>query len=226
MKLFQRDITTVSLLLSNLIAIFLAVNQNWNLLTLIWIYWFQSLTIGFFHFLKMLGVKDFSVEKIHLGPGKQTKSNSMKSNPLDLGRLFFAFFFALHYGMFHLFFGFFLLFATAFNSPLGGGAITSFLGVGPAEYSSLALVPFVAGIFFINHLVSFLFYRKKPAEKPNLAAMMFFPYFRIVPTHFIIVFGANFIGSAGNQTLLVLFLLLKTAVDVVMHWVEHRNQWY
>ena len=45
---------------------------------------------------------------------------------------------------------------------------------------------------------------------------MFYPYARIIPMHLTIVFGFNFGGA------LILFLVLKTFADVIMHIVEHN----
>ena len=51
----------------------------------------------------------------------------------------------------------------------------------------------------------------------NIGRMMFSPYARIIPMHLIIIFGA-FLGKSS----LIIFLLLKTAADIVMHSVKHR----
>jgi hypothetical protein len=54
------------LLLSNIITIFFAINENWSLSTIIWIYWFQSITIGFFNFIRILRLKKFSTEGFNI----------------------------------------------------------------------------------------------------------------------------------------------------------------
>jgi hypothetical protein len=45
---------------------------------------------------------------------------------------------------------------------------------------------------------------------------MFYPYLRIIPMHFTIIFG-----SMLPQGMLPLFVLLKTGADAGMHLVEH-----
>jgi hypothetical protein len=62
------------LLLANGVTILLAIAQDWNLSTLLWIYWCQSVTIGVLNFVRML----------------------------ELGEPKPAIFFLLHYGFFHL----------------------------------------------------------------------------------------------------------------------------
>ena len=48
---------------------------------------------------------------------------------------------------------------------------------------------------------------------------MFFPYIRIIPMHLMIVAGVSVFG--GSTGALIIFLLLKTAADAAMHFVEH-----
>ena len=56
------DHSTLFLIISNIVMIIFALVENWDLLTIMFIYWCQSLIIGFFTFLKMLTLKDFSVD--------------------------------------------------------------------------------------------------------------------------------------------------------------------
>jgi len=101
-----------------------------------------------------------------------------------------------------------MVFLAAFSS----GQITA------NDFLAILMITF---IFFLNHLFSFIFYRKKQ-EKQNLGTMLFFPYVRIVPMHLTILFGGIFLGAVVALTpVLVFFLVLKTAADVVMHSIEH-----
>ena len=54
-----RDPTLWSLVVSNAITIWLAVAQDWSLGTVLWVYWLQSLIIGF-AVLQMLNLKFFN----------------------------------------------------------------------------------------------------------------------------------------------------------------------
>src|SRR3989344_624904 len=51
---FIFDSSTLGLLLSNVIVIVLAVAQKWDISTALWVYWLQSIIIGFFNFLRIL----------------------------------------------------------------------------------------------------------------------------------------------------------------------------
>jgi len=73
-------------------------------------------------------------------------------------------------------------------------------------------------IFFLNHLFSYRQNKIVDKQKTqNIGQLMFSPYTRIIPMHLIIVFGAIL-----GQSALVVFLLLKTAVDLLMHRMKHK----
>ncbi|MCX6801619.1 MAG: DUF6498-containing protein [Candidatus Diapherotrites archaeon] len=54
--------TAISLLAANLFTIAIAVTQGWGLLQLLWVYWFQSVIIGVFNYLRILNLKEFSTD--------------------------------------------------------------------------------------------------------------------------------------------------------------------
>lgn len=71
--------STIILLVSNLIVIILAVIQKWDTSTVLWVYWMQSIIIGFFQFLRILSLKKFSTENFKINnqpasPTTQTKT--------------------------------------------------------------------------------------------------------------------------------------------------------
>lgn len=187
------DSSTISLLISNLIVIVLAIVQKWDLATLLWIYWFQSVTIGFFNFFRILALKNFSTENFAI--------NERPVAPTEGTKRYTAFFFAAHYGLFHLVYAIFL----------GVNFITTGANIG------IISILFGSAVFFVNHYFSFQHNVVRDSEvKQNIGKIMFFPYARIVPMHLIIVTGALTGGFA-----LIFFLVLKTAADLVMHVVKH-----
>ncbi len=122
----------LSLLLANAVTIALALLQDWPLGTVLAVYWFQSVTIGLFTFIRLLGV-------------------SAGTDGRERGRgLVLAGFFAVHYGVFHLVYLVFLVsFALAgiygIGDPLGLAAgcavffanhLVSFLWYLPREEAS------------------------------------------------------------------------------------------
>lgn len=191
------DPSTLFLLASNIITIILAVVQHWSLLTVMWIYWCQSVIIGVFNFVRILGLKDFSTENVKIN-GKAVSATTGT-------KLFIAFFFAAHYGLFHVAYMVFLL-TFSLTQAISYGKLVS-----------VGSIVLTAAIFFVNHLFSYFYNRKKDTKKQNIGTVMFFPYARIIPMHLTIIFGM-FLGPGS----IVFFLVLKTVADLVMHVVEHR----
>lgn len=193
------NLSTISLLISNLIVITLAIVQKWDISTVLWVYWMQSIIIGFFQFLRILSLKKFSTENF--------KINNQSVSPTTQTKTFTAFFFVFHYGFFHFIYAIFL-----FN----------FFSNQPLDFTYL----FLGGlIFFLNHFFSYQHNKVIDEQKTlpagrqvqNIGTLMFAPYARIVPMHLIIVFGAIL-----DQSILVIFLLLKTLVDLIMHTFKHK----
>src|SRR3989344_9635074 len=94
------DSSVLSLLFSNLLVIILAIVQKWEVSTVLWVYWMQSIIIGFFQFLKILSLKKFSTENFTV--------NNQPALPTTKTKLFTAFFFMFHYGFFHFIYAIFL----------------------------------------------------------------------------------------------------------------------
>jgi len=200
---FLSDHSTLFLLFANFIMIFFAIYENWNLLTIMFIYWCQSVIIGVFTFFKILNLKNFSTEGMRFSNGPALPTTGTKIG--------MAFFFLFHYGFFHFGYFFFLIANPFFDIS----SQTSFTGL---------TILIVIVVFFINHLFSFLYNREKDAnKKQNIGKVMMFPYIRIIPMHLTIIFGSFFIMAGSPQISLILFLILKTIADVAMHIIEHRE---
>jgi len=61
-KSLKSDLSGWTLILSNLLAVYFAVREDWSLPTTMLIYWCQSSIIGFFNFVKILSLKQFSTK--------------------------------------------------------------------------------------------------------------------------------------------------------------------
>lgn len=196
MKKFWQDSSTWLLVITNLIIIIFATVQHWNFLTLMWIYWTQSVIIGLVNFVRMLLLKDFSTKGMIFGGKPVEKTTSSK--------IAMAFFFLFHYGGFQAMYVFFIfdahdVFGKQFDPP--------------------ELLPILigAGFFLINHVYSFIRHFYELSRKQKLGDVMGIPYIRIVPMHIVIIF------MAIVPSPLIIFLLLRTVADVTMHAVEHHN---
>ena len=197
----------LAILLSNAVAIAVAMFQNWDLRPLLTLYWCQSVIIGVFNFLRMIRLENFSTE------GFTSNDEPVPETPQ--GKWSTAIFFAFHYGFFHLGYLVFVV-----GIAFGGQGDATFGG--PWEPGLLDWFWLLVGVgsFLIGHWFSFR--RNVAADlagRPNIGTMMFLPYARIIPMHLTIIFGF-WMGS--NRGALLLFMLLKTGADFLMHVVEHR----
>jgi hypothetical protein len=190
------DPTVWFLLFSNLVTIFLAVKDGWNLSTVMLVYWFQSVTIGFFNFIRILQLKEFSTEDL--------KINGRFVQPTRAVKISTAFFFLFSYGIFHAVYLIFL--RINFGKFLEEG-----INLVEGKFVFLAAL-----LFFINHLFSFIYNKSRDKAKQNIGILMFYPYARVFPMHLMIILGYL------SKVALPFFLVLKTFSDIVMHIVERQ----
>ncbi|MGR8918477.1 MAG: DUF6498-containing protein [Gammaproteobacteria bacterium] len=182
------------LVATNVLTIMAALALDWDLYSLMLVYWGQSVIIGVANVFRMLALEQFSTAGFTMNDAPVPETASGKRST--------AAFFAVHYGMFHAVYLVFLLAESergVFDWPL-----------------VVCLAMFAA-----NHAWSFRYNRELDARgRPNIGTMMFTPYLRIVPMHLTIILG-GMLGADGFG--LVLFGALKTGADVGMHFVEHAQ---
>lgn len=201
LKVFGMHSSTFILLASNLFAIVLALILKWDLSELMWIYWAQSVIIGFYQGCRMMSLERFSTEGF--------TSNGRPVPETPAGKRSTVVFFAIHYGFFHFVYSVFLFAHEKLSLTKMG-----YIGL------AASIV-----VFAVNHHYSFVANRKRDSKRvPNLGKMMFFPYLRILPMHVTIIFGSRTVDAGGLSWGLLLFLLLKTGSDVAMHMIEHREK--
>jgi len=151
-------LSTLALLVSNLVAAAFAWLDGWDLAELMPLYWFQSAVIGAFNFLRILSFRRFDPTglRINRQPIDDSKNSQFKV----------AFFFLFHYGMFH--FGYYAFIAEKFPnaSILPVAAVIS------------------AASFLLHHSLAFWQQHKADLHsRPDIGTAMFFPYARILPMH-------------------------------------------
>ncbi len=197
-----RDDAAWWILGSNAFAILVALRDDGGLLALLWIFWCQSVVIGWFARQRMLALRRFSTEGLLVNdqPVLPTPETQRKT----------ANFFAMHYGVFHL----------AYLLFLGEMAT----GNGDADLGRLDVLDW----FFIATAATGFWHSHRESHRenveadlarlPNIGSLMFLPYVRILPMHLAIILGAT-LGQGGGA---LLFGALKTGADLLMHKVEHR----
>jgi hypothetical protein len=196
------DLSAWTLLLTNSITITFAFVQHWAFSTIIWVYWCQSLIIGFFAFLRAISLTDISyhgVERIQPRFSLRLK--------LRTGIIFLVHFTVVQ--------GCLTLVLAAFLGP-----VTNQNGIILLSSSLL---------FFCNHLFSYVYNKgRERVVRKNIGVQVLRPYIRLLPLFAAFLFVGMIIASfflIGDEQLvpvayLVLFVF-KTGADVIAHTVEH-----
>ena len=192
-----------SLLISNLLIALFTIIEKQSVLNVLWVYWFQSVIIGVFNFFKTLSLKEFTVDGLKMNNKLLTTSKAAKVSV--------ATFFLFHYGFFHFVYAIFLFSFFSMGGSLNGKIDSTFILL-----TSL--------IFFVNYLIEFVFtFRREQSTVQSLPKLMMAPYKRIIPMHLTIILS-GFVMAGGalsaadpNITILLIFIGLKTFMDLVTH---------
>lgn len=204
------------ILFANAVSIGTALLLGWDATEVLALFWWQSVIIGVFSFLRLLTLPvRGGLVNWPAGTPAEFRSSPV---PERVVRVLMAGFFAMHYGGFHLAYLAFLSAPAAIaggQAPLAGSAI---LG---------AFLP--ALTFLPGHLASYLSDLRGPGlDVSGLQAAFTAPYARIIPMHLTIVLGgflaATLPPGAGQSAVLVLFMILKAWVDVRGHLRQHAGQ--
>ncbi|TGD74710.1 hypothetical protein E4634_05785 [Mangrovimicrobium sediminis] len=207
----RRRISLVALVAVNLLPLAGVVFLDWDVASLMVLYWSENIILGFFTLLKMVMVA-------------------------PLGTLFAGPFFVIHYGGFCGVHGLFLvsLLLDSDFSPMPDDPWPAFL-VFPQLLLNVCLevlrfAPpewmFAFAALFASHGISFMvnFLRGPEREAGSAQKLMTQPYGRIVVLHVAILFGAFAISIFGEKLfMLVILVLVKLGLDVTLHLREHRK---
>jgi hypothetical protein len=190
-----QDRAVLRLLSANLVLITLALYQKWDANVLVWIYWFQSMIIGVFSFLRIVTHQHL----YRMG----TRGIDGRPRPLIVTeRLPLAIFLLFHYSGFHLVY--LLLIASGFFAR------------NHEPYFPLLEVVVVAGLFFVAELMSFIKDPKRiQSQIADLSVLVGRPYIRIVPMHITVLIGAFLYERGfGSEWIFAVFLVIKTIADI------------
>lgn len=198
-----KSFPVISLIASNILVLIITIVEDQSVLNVLWIYWFQSVIIGVFNFLKILSLKKFTADGMKMNNQPVIESKSAKAGT--------AVFFLIHYGIFHAVYAGFL---SSFSS----------MGILANKNVNYNFVLLTSLVFFINYLIEFIFsYRKERDLIHSLPKVMMAPYKRIIPMHltiiisYFIMFGAVLGIVDFNNVLLLVFIGLKTFSDLLTH---------
>lgn len=175
-KSYFKNPSLLFLLAGNLYCLWYYQQNPDGFVTVVWVYWFQSIIIGLFNFIDLLTIKEFD--------GSTLKLNDEPVTPANKGCM--AWFFLVHFGGFHL--GYLVFLFIQFR-------ITAI----DTNFLLLAVLAFLA-----EAIISFI--RRKQLEKTtniNIGTLFFLPYLRIVPMHLMILLPA-FLNLQPSIVFLVL----------------------
>jgi hypothetical protein len=205
------EIALAALVLANLAPLVGVLFLDWDVGSLVMLYWFENLVIGGYTILKML----------------------LKAQGRER---FLVLFFTLHYGGFCAIHGFFVLQLTRFAGENWGhaAAVTwpgplaivqmavnlaqQVLATVPREFllACLALV--------LSHGVSFalIYLGQREYAHTTMKELMNAPYRRIAVLHLAILAGGFLVASLGSPLgLLAALVALKIGMDIMLHIRSH-----
>ncbi|HUU51715.1 MAG TPA: DUF6498-containing protein [Candidatus Heimdallarchaeota archaeon] len=188
-----------ALFLFNLIPLAGVLFFGWNLSSIMVLYWFENVIIGFFNALKMAKAEG-TTPRTKLYSGNKAVTIAQKSSSI--------LFFIVHFGMFTFGHGVFIF---------------AFFGRDLPAFSSLLIA---ALCLFVSHGISYAynFIRNEEYKRVAFQDLFFQPYKRIIIMHVTIVVGAFIAFQLEQPTFfLILLIFLKIVVDLFSHKKEHTK---
>ncbi|RJO62540.1 MAG: hypothetical protein C4542_03370 [Dehalococcoidia bacterium] len=189
--------SVLALCAANLYPLVGVLFLGWNAFYLLLLFWMENIVIGFYTVIKMLLVP-------------RVKSGGV-------AKLAMVSFFCIHYGMFTLVHGIFVI--TVFGAGFGEQG-TETLWQRIVSYQ----LPWAVLALLASHGVSlFLNYIQRGEYKlSTLNEVMQQPYSRVVILHLTIIFGGFFVAMLGSPVVgLIILIALKIALDLRAHLQEH-----
>lgn len=233
------------LVVANLIPFAGVLFLGWSLWTILAVYWAENGIVGLWNIPKIL-LAQGALLPGRVGVGY--RAWAVRPMP-GAGRVAMALFFAIHYGLFWLVHGVFVLVLPSFMGFAGmgfagrggllpgfdptfdpnafgnpGGVFVPGPEIGPFGVLDWPAVGAAALGLFVSHGVSFFVNYLWAGEyrTRTAAAQVFAPYGRLVVLHVTIVLGGFAIAFLGAPLLLlVILVVLKTLLDLRFHLGEH-----
>lgn len=189
-------LSAFGLVVANLIPLIGVVGFGWSLYGVMWLYWAENGVVGAYALARMLSTGDTAV---------------WKAIPLGL-------FFVVHFGGFWAGHGVFvrMLFGSPGDGSMGWATV--------AEAAPIAAVVPLA----VSHGVSFVMNYLVGGEwrAATMSAEMVKPYGRVIVLHLVILLGGwTLMTVDGGLIALAALVLLKTALDLGIHWVAHQHRY-
>jgi len=182
-----RAVPLLGILLVNAIPLIGVLWFGWSVFEVLFLYWFENVAIGVTHALRM----EISTRTNKVADGRSTTT-----------------FFMLHYGMFTLVHGVFVV--TLFGVVAGG-----LRDIGPGFLAPvLAIIGWQIAFLILDTIRTQGFQGRTPD------ALMFEPYPRVLALHITVLAGGWLVGEMGSPIwALVILVGIKTAFDLGIAWL-------
>lgn len=197
-----RRASILALVAANAVPLVCVVLFHWEVLPLMLLFWSENVVIGLFNVLKILTCSVHGAADI-------------------LGKFFFAAFFTVHYGMFTLVHGVFVVGLFGRNAAHSGAGADQIL---PAISENHLLLPILG--LAISHGVSYTtnYLRGGEYRRTSPPQLMYQPYLRVIILHVTILGGGILILTFKSPTAgLAALVVLKTIVDLAAHLRERAK---
>ncbi len=214
----------VALVVANVIPLIGVLFFGWSVWNILILYWLENGIVGLFNVLKMARAEGATDEDGLTLNGRPAAGNS---------KVALIPFFIVHYGIFWLVHGLFVLTLPVFTAMFRGGSSVVFPsgeGVGFGLGVGVGVDPDVIGVaviaLAISHGLSYWwnFLRGGEYRRVSAARQMFAPYGRLVALHLTIILGAFAVIATGAPAAAVAILVaLKIVLDVGFHLAAHRT---
>ena len=213
-----------TLIVANLVPLFGVLWFGWDVWAILIIYWLENGVVGLFNVLKMRRASGPETPvQAPRGGGRRPYITGMTINgrpASGMAKATLIPFFIMHYGIFWLVHGVFVLTLPTFAMMGADGQPDFGTTLDPGA------ILFVLAGLTISHGVSYRFNYIGRGEylRTTPAAQMFAPYGRLMVLHVTIIVGAMAIGLTGAPAAaIVVLVLLKIALELGLHLAEHRE---
>ncbi len=192
------DLSTAALLAANLLPVAGVLMFDWQILPLMLLFWAENLVIGAWNVLKLM----------------------FSRNPGGAQGPFLALFFSVHYGMFCVVHGVFVMTLFGEGEMVESPSLAATLE--PFTQDTTLLLAIVA--LFVSHGISFAgnYIGGREYREIPVSQLMFQPYSRIVVLHVALLVGGFLVGLFDSPLPgLLLLIALKIGLDIRAHRREH-----
>ncbi|HEY6807960.1 MAG TPA: DUF6498-containing protein [Gemmatimonadales bacterium] len=193
-----------ALIAANLVPLVGVLTNHWSVFLVLLLYWSENVVVGAFNVLRMA----YADPQVPV---------------MWFAKLFFIPFFTVHYGIFTLVHGMFVV--TLFGGHQYDRA-NLFSVSGMLHVVRTAGIGYAVAFLVVSHGFSFIHNYIASGEylRVDLKGLMTQPYARIVVLHITTLIGGALATAAGAPLMAVVVLvLLKTAVDLQAHLAERTR---